>query len=244
MARYPHARWRPVSGHTDGPMRSHTGVVLHVNASNGNLYNWVAGNHDMSCHFEVYKNGAIEQYIDTADSAWCQMDGNADYLSIETEGYPNEPLTPAQVRAIAGLIAWLHDVHGIPMQLANHPGERGFGWHGMGGAAWGGHTGCPGDKRKAQREDILARARTAAGVASKPAAPVTPQRPDGYRYAAYTASGDKKGRVYLTAPGVFVHVEHFGLNLAIRLGECSGVVHRVSADTLSHLRRIALGGHK
>lgn len=155
MARYPGAQWRPVTGHTDGPMRSYRGVVLHVNDSNGNLYNWVAGDHNMSCHFEVYKDGSAEQYIDTANTAWCQEDGNADWLSIETEGYPSEALTDAQVQTIAGIVAWMHQEHGIPLQLADTPSGRGFGWHGMGGAAWGGHPSCPGDKRKAQRQQIL-----------------------------------------------------------------------------------------
>jgi hypothetical protein len=31
----------------------------------------------------------------------------------------------------------------------------GFGWHGMGGTAWGNHPGCPGDLRLAQRPTIL-----------------------------------------------------------------------------------------
>lgn len=60
MSWYPGAKKRPISGHTDGPMHSYRGVVLHVNESNGNLYNWVAGDHNMSCHFEVYKDGSVE----------------------------------------------------------------------------------------------------------------------------------------------------------------------------------------
>lgn len=155
MARYPQATWRPVSGHTDGPMRSYRGVVLHVNESNGNLYNWVAGDHNMSCHFEVYKGGTVEQYLDTKDTSWCQMAGNADWISIETEGFHTEPLTAAQVDAIAGIVAWLHATHGIPLQIANTPNDHGFGWHGMGGSAWGGHPDCPGPQRKAQRQQIL-----------------------------------------------------------------------------------------
>ena len=41
------------------------------------------------------------------------------------------------------------------ISLADKPGQGGFGWHGMGGAAWGNHPGCPGDLRKAQRPLIL-----------------------------------------------------------------------------------------
>lgn len=136
-------------------MRSHTGVVLHVNQSDGNLYSWVAGDHDMSCHFEVYKSGAVEQYLDTDLTAWCQMAGNADYLSIETEGYDTEALTDAQVHTIASILHWANEVHGIALQLAEQPGQRGFGWHGMGGAAWGGHPDCPGVLRRNQRAQII-----------------------------------------------------------------------------------------
>lgn len=149
---------RPVPTHTDGPMSKHLGVILHVNDSDGNLYNWVSGNHNMSCHFEVYKDGSAEQYLDTEDSSWAQEAGNATYMSIETEGYPNEPLTDAQVKKCAEIVAALHKEYGFPLHLANTPGERGLGWHGMGGQAWGNHPGCPGDKRKAQRADILAQA--------------------------------------------------------------------------------------
>jgi hypothetical protein len=163
----PKARKRPVSGKTNGPMYDQSpapgiqvlGAVLHVNVSDGNLYNWVAGDHDMSCHFEVYKDGSAEQYLDTNASSWCQVDGNNTYLSIETEGFPNEPLTPAQLETTAQIVAWCARMHGFPLRVADSVGERGLGWHGMGGAAWGGHTGCPGDKRKAQRAEIIARAK-------------------------------------------------------------------------------------
>lgn len=168
-------------------MRSHLGVVLHVNQSNGNLYEWVAGDHNMSCHFEVYKNGSIEQYLDTDVSSWCQMAGNADYLSIETEGYDNEPLTPAQVTAIAGLVKWMHDTHGIALQLAEHPGEAGFGWHGMGGEAWGGHPACPGTLRRNQRELIL---QLAAG------APATRRRSRMFVYYVSNPPKSMKGNVF------------------------------------------------
>jgi hypothetical protein len=155
----PAATKRPISGGTDGPMQAHLGIALHVNESNGNLYNWVAGDNGMSCHFEVYKDGTAEQYIDTANDSWCQMAGNGTYISIETEGYATEPFTAAQVDKIAQIAAWASKVHGIPLQVADRPADKGIGWHGMGGAAWGGHTGCPGDKRKAQRAQIITKAK-------------------------------------------------------------------------------------
>lgn len=146
--------------YSNGPMRSYLGVVLHVNdADSGDLYGWITGNHDMSCHWQVLKDGTVYQYIDTAYSSWCQAGGNDDYLSIETSGFPNEPLTDAQLSACARIIAYVHAEHGIPLQLAEKPGDRGFGWHGMGAPGWG-HAACPGDLRKAQRAAILQLAQT------------------------------------------------------------------------------------
>lgn len=142
-------------GH-DGPMSAHLGVVLHVNASNGNLDNWVRDqSHQVSCHLQVYKSGAGTQYVDLQYASWCQMSGNPTYISVETEGEPTEPLTAQQVHRIADAYAQIHKLYSIPLVLAEHVGERGFGWHGMGGDAWGGHFGCPGDRRKAQRRQIL-----------------------------------------------------------------------------------------
>lgn len=250
MPRYPGAKWRPINGHTDGPMRAHLGAVLHVNQSNGNLFNWFNGPHDVSAHFEVYKSGAVEQYLDTSVSSWCQADGNSTYVSIETEGYDREPLTRAQLVATAKLYAWLHTTHGIPLRLAEHPGERGFGWHGMGGAAWGGHTGCPGAKRKAQRSEIL---KLAAALAHDPApAPDPPPRkapapppavkPDGYRYALYAAVGGK-GPVFAAAPGRWRKVDVATVAALIAHGECAAQIRRVRPTTLARLRAVAIGGN-
>lgn len=151
---------------SNGRMRSYRGVVLHVNVSQGpahdspsgdSLYNWITRpGSNMSCHFQVSQTGGIEQYVDTLYSAWCQQNGNDDWLSIETEGYPQDPLTEAQVQACARIMAYCHAEHGIPLQLTDSPSGTGFGWHGMGGTAWGNHPGCPGEARKAQRTQILA----------------------------------------------------------------------------------------
>jgi hypothetical protein len=57
--------------------------------------------------------------------------------------------------SIAKILRVYHDEHGMVLQLANKPGEKGFGTHEMGGVAWGGHP-CPGAIRAAQRSQILA----------------------------------------------------------------------------------------
>lgn len=152
---YPNARYRPLNEFSYRGVKPRLGVVLHVNDSDGpSLYNWIAGNNGMSCHFQIAKSGVIEQYVDTDNASWCQCDGNATYLSVETQGYDEQPLNAAQLGAFAALMRWIHNSHGIPLQLAEAPGQRGLGWHGMGGPAWG-HTVCPGQLRRNQRTTVL-----------------------------------------------------------------------------------------
>jgi hypothetical protein len=163
MPRYPGAIWDPISltgGGTNGPMHAYLGLVLHVNdAQSYNLHDYFDNGHNnVSAHFQCAYDGKLWQYIDTSLSSWCQSDGNDTYLSLETEGFPTEPLTAAQLSSIVGLYKWVNGVHRIPFQLANVVGEMGFAWHGMGGVAWGNHPGCPGELRKAQRQTILDRA--------------------------------------------------------------------------------------
>jgi len=161
MPRFPGAVWRDVGApnrYSNGLMHAQLGVVLHVNdAQSDDLFGWITGDHDMSCHFQVNKAGKVYQYIDTNFSSWCQKDGNNTYLSIESQGLAGESATKAQIDAIGKILAWVHKIHGMPLQLAEAPGQRGFGWHGMGaahGADWG-HPDCPGVRRN-QRTAMLA----------------------------------------------------------------------------------------
>ena len=133
------------------------GLVLHVQAGNGDLTGWF-GNPEASAssHWQVLKDGTIIQFLDPENhQSWAQAGGNATWHSLETEGYPGEPLTPAQVSGVAAVYRWGMDRFDWPAAIANFTNSRGLGWHGMGGAAWGGHTGCPGNLRRAQREQII-----------------------------------------------------------------------------------------
>lgn len=145
------------------------GLILHVQAGNGALGGWF--NQPQAAASSTWwagKVGGREQYGNPdTDKFWAQADGNSTYHSIETEGWPNEPLTAVQIESVAQAFAWGHARYGWPLQLAEKPGQPGLGWHGMGGKAWGGHTGCPGDIRKAQRQLILTRAQQIAGAKSK-----------------------------------------------------------------------------
>lgn len=166
MVVVPFAKWRPVPSHS-GRMNAHVGLVLHVQVGNNSCYSeFDFPANKASSTWWVAKDGTLEQYVDADDAAWAEAAGNFTYDSVETEGEPNEKLTDAQVDTLARLYAWGHDTYGWPFLPADAPGQRGLGWHGMGGKAWGGHDHCPGDLRKAQRAFILERAQELAGQAA------------------------------------------------------------------------------
>jgi hypothetical protein len=121
------------------------------------------GNRKFS-HLWVGVDGRVEQYAPLGGKSWAQGVGNAGYWSVETDGLPHEPLTDAQLDALA---AW-HVFCGAVDTIADAPGRRGIGTHQMGGAAWGDgrspHTcpdpamGLPGPRSR-QRGEILRRAK-------------------------------------------------------------------------------------
>lgn len=160
MAVFPGAVWRGNCANNSGLRGSVTrGLVLHVNdtAANVSLWSWVNNpNSDMSCHFQVLQDGTVEQYLDTDLWSWCQADGNRQWISMEMPTLPSVGMTSAQIKSAARVLKWLSDLYHFPLELTSDPTNgQGFGWHGMGGAAWGGHTGCPGDIRVAQRAQVL-----------------------------------------------------------------------------------------
>lgn len=175
MALYPAAEKRllaPGLNHSSGGMGAIHGVVVHVvvgslAAADGAFHKPGFG---ASAHFGVDEVGHVMQWVDTHDKAWAEAAGNPNWISIETAGKPETPLTDAQLQAVAALVRWVHDTHpGWPLQVTDSPDGQGVGTHVMGGAAWGGHS-CPGPIRAAQRSDIV---RLAVGVPAP--APTVPE---------------------------------------------------------------------
>ncbi len=155
MSIVPFAKWEPVPSHS-GPMAGHQGLVLHVQVGNGDCY----GEFDVpanqaSSTWWVSKTGQLVQYVDSDVTAWTEAQGNPYWDSVETEGLVSEPLTDAQILTLARLYVWGHQKYGWPLVMTDDVNAAGFIWHGAGGAAWGGHTGCPGDLRKPQRAAVL-----------------------------------------------------------------------------------------
>jgi hypothetical protein len=162
MALWDKATWLgPPDLNYSGPMVEVRGLVLHIaEGSYQGTISWQKNDvSDVSSHFIFgLVEGERAQMLDTNVTAWTQSSGNGHWVSVENAGYHYNQFTPAQVEANAQLYAWLHQVYNIPMQLADTPSGRGLGWHGMGGASWGGHYDCPGPANVALRSTILARA--------------------------------------------------------------------------------------
>ncbi|WP_377271818.1 N-acetylmuramoyl-L-alanine amidase [Peterkaempfera sp. SMS 1(5)a] len=160
MARMPGAQYRPVVNvHHDG-VRERRGLVLHVQDDTGSPYGWFnTPSSQASSDFWVRRDGYVEQYCDTGvDYAWAQAAGNPFYASVETEGHPDTALTGAQLEAVAHIYAWGHSEFGWPLKVVDSTTQHGLTYHGVGGAAWGNHPGCPGTLRRAQRLGVIARA--------------------------------------------------------------------------------------
>lgn len=154
-----------VGGESADAMWGYRGLVLHI--AEGSYAGTIAWENnpgsDISSHFVVAKDGRCTQMVDTHDRAWTQAAGNGEWLSVECEGRSGDALTEPQIMVLARIMARAHQVHGIPLQLADSAGGRGLGWHGMGGALWGGHYQCPGPRIVAQRQEIIDRARSLGG---------------------------------------------------------------------------------
>ena len=156
--RYPAATWCPVDSH-GGAMSQDLGLIAHSTTNHASPYGFFSRPaNQASSNLWVSDLGSVEQYVELGTRAWAQAAGNDGYHSVETSGTPDQPWTPEQVESLAKLYAWGNTNRGWPLTLAEKPGDKGFGWHGMGGQAWGNHPGCPGDQRKAQRQTVLDRA--------------------------------------------------------------------------------------
>ena len=159
---YNNTPWPCANGTPGGGSSQMMGVVMHTMV--GELPSAVAWFNNpasqASAFFGIAEDGSIWQFgpIGHNWEAWAQAAGNPNWYSIEhaDKGVPANPLTPQQITASAQLVELLSRFAGFPLQVSDDVNTKGYGWHGMGGAAWGNHPNCPGDVRKAQRPAILA----------------------------------------------------------------------------------------
>ena len=134
-------------------MTAHKGLVLHVQVGNGDCYGQFSNPaNQASSTWWIAKDGTLVQYVDSDLIPWTQAAGNTAWNSVETEGYPSEALTDAQVLTLARLFAWVCLRYNVPCVVTDDVnGSGGMILHGDGGIAWGNHPGCPGPLRAAQR---------------------------------------------------------------------------------------------
>jgi N-acetyl-anhydromuramyl-L-alanine amidase AmpD len=147
----------PTPNCNPGQMGAVLGLCLHV--TEGNLdgsISWAKNPASkISFHFGNGKGGRFVQVVDTADEAWAEAAGNPNWISLENEGNSGDMLTPAQISNAAKLLHRLHQDHGVPFQISDHPDTPGLGYHSMGGVPWGDHPDCPGTPIIGQRELII-----------------------------------------------------------------------------------------
>ena len=186
MAIYPGAAFRPLGPQTQALMPQVDIVCLHTMV--GSLWGtdtyFHSGGYDgTESHFGVGYNGETLQWQDTARTADANLNGNWHVVSIETAdigtGFPvwdtNDggavpAWTPAQVDALARLVAWCCQTHNIPCEMIpdSKPGRRGVGYHRQGvdpyrvagGELWSSAyaKACPGDRRIAQIPTVISKA--------------------------------------------------------------------------------------
>lgn len=173
MARFSKAVWKgPTPNQSTGEMvRPILGAVLHIEqGSESGTNSWFHNpGAQASAHFGNPQSGPLQQWVDTADKAWAEVSGNSRWISVEHEGFSGKAPTPtaSQIENDAQLLAWLHTTEGVPLQITNSTSKPGLGWHGMGGASWGGHYDCPGDRILKQRKAIIKRAKQIAAHKEK-----------------------------------------------------------------------------
>lgn len=189
------------------------GLVLHIQqgyevGTNATFHNPAS---KASAHFGNPKKGGLDQWVDTNDKAWAQAAGNPYWISLENEGFTGDALTGSQIENAAQLLAWLHKTEGIPLQVTDNVNVGGLGWHGMGGAAWGGHVNCPGQPIKDQRQQIIDRAKVLLGQVPPAAPAVVPVK-------LGTIGGKPVSRATLNFPNNLVsgkvHNDYFDTGLA------------------------------
>lgn len=169
MALYPHAKKRLIPAGSNDPSIIVVGAILHVDAGNApSLYDYFAHRSGgIESHFHIPKEGATEQYRDTAYEADANYKANSftgqdgkryGFVSIETQGYGAGEWNAHQLDEIKRLLTWLSKKHGFPLRVAPGPFSPGVGYHTLFGAPslWTPVAkSCPGPDRIRQFNDVL-----------------------------------------------------------------------------------------
>lgn len=152
--------------HGTGFAQHGRGVVFHTEDGfeAGTVATFMNKANQVSSFFSVSSAGSCHQFLPVGQGyvAWSQAAGNEAWRGIEDEDgtHPSVPMTAAQLATFAQILEACAGFDGFPLQITDDPvNGTGLITHGDGGTAWGGHFGCPGDVRKAQRPAIITLAR-------------------------------------------------------------------------------------
>lgn len=141
------------------------GVVIHTEAGHeaGTVATFLNPASQVSAFFSIAFDGSCHQYLPVGHGyvAWSQAAGNASFRGVEDEDgtHPSVPLTPAQIATFAQILEACAAYDGFPLQVTDDVNGTGLITHSAGGQSWGGHEGCPGPVRAAQRPAIIALAK-------------------------------------------------------------------------------------
>lgn len=168
--RCPLAQWRPLEVNYSRSGNQPRLFIVHM--MQGTLEgtdSWFRNpRSEVSAHFGVGRDGTIYQWVDTEDIAWHAVAANPHSIGVEHEGYSGQPLTARQLDATGELLAWAHRQYpAIALWFNSRPDTGcGLSWHGLGGLEWGNHPACPGAPVLHQLPDLLAVAKSEAGMQS------------------------------------------------------------------------------
>lgn len=178
---------------------------------------------DASAHFGIDYDGSIRQWVDTKDVAyhacmanWRGWIGVEHRSPAEGDGDVWQKLTDAQVAAGGRLLAWMHTVHGVPIQVTDNQNVGGVAYHDMVpgecSVAWG-QTGCPGPNIVSQRQAIV---NAALGTSPTPAPPVDPDEDDDMKGSLVKLDDPNAPQVYFLCANTRTKVPNKGVADTLR----------------------------
>lgn len=162
MAIYPKAKQLLIEPGPNDPRVNCRIGILHVDGGNApSLYKFFSDRSGgIESHFHIPKVAQLEQYRDTAYEADANYKANPFAMSVETQGYADEPWNAKQIQDIKDLMLWARDVEGIPLRKVTSWNDTlgGWGYHIMMGTPgmWTPVAkSCPGPLRIKQFNEIL-----------------------------------------------------------------------------------------
>jgi hypothetical protein len=156
-----------------------TQLILHSIAApwtGERIYQYWRDSTNLESHFGLEFGGALFQYIGTNTRADANAQANVRAVSVETASnlQHTDPWTNAQITSLIRLGVWMHQHHGLPLQVCKAWDGPGYGYHRL-FPQWAiSGTACPGDARAEQFYDLVFPGIVAAaGGTVPPTPPVT-----------------------------------------------------------------------